>query len=85
MVGPSSRQFPVVLRLRVRLVVHLGRNATDKVVSIGFIFINLYQELGPQNLTVEPVAYRAGLPLLTQKGTAFAAELTGLKQPCGRP
>ena len=47
--------------------------------------MSLYQKLGPQNLTGELAVYRAGLLLLTQKGTAFAAVLTDLKQPYGRP
>jgi len=43
--------------------------------------MSLYQKLGPQNLTVELVVYRAGLPLLTQKGTALATESTDLNSP----
>ena len=83
MVGPSSRQFPLVLRLRVWLVFHLGRDTVNEGVGVGLM--SLYQKLGPQNLTGELAVYRAGLLLLTQKGTAFAAVLTDLKQPYGRP
>ncbi|MBH0203800.1 MAG: hypothetical protein HP496_16225 [Nitrospira sp.] len=44
---------------------------------------NLYNELGPQNLTVELVVHGAGLPILMKKGTAFAAELADLKRTYG--
>ncbi len=63
-----------------RIVMHL--NASDEKVQRGTLnnIKHLYQELGPQNLTVELVVHGAGLPLLTKKGTAFAAELTDLKK-----
>lgn len=59
-----------------RIVMHL--NSGDEKVQRGTLnnIQHLYQELGPQSLTVELVVHGAGLPLLTKKGTAFAAELT---------
>jgi uncharacterized protein len=44
---------------------------------------NLYNELGPQKLTVELVVHGAGLPLLVRKGMTFADELTDLKRAYG--
>lgn len=66
-----------------RIVMHL--NASDEKVQRGTLnnIKHLYQELGPQNLTVELVVHGAGLPLLTKKGTAFAAELADLKKVYG--
>lgn len=66
-----------------RIVMHL--NASDEKVQRGTLnnIKHLYQELGPQNLTVELVVHGAGLPLLTKKGTAFAAELADLKKTYG--
>ena len=66
-----------------RVVMHL--NASDEKVQRGTLnnIKHLYQELGPQNLTVELVVHGAGLPLLTKKGTTFAAELADLKKTYG--
>jgi uncharacterized protein len=66
-----------------RVVMHL--NSGDEKVQRGVLnnIKHLYQELGPQNLTVELVVHGAGLPLLTKKGTAFAAELADLKKTYG--
>jgi intracellular sulfur oxidation DsrE/DsrF family protein len=66
-----------------RIVMHL--NASDENVQRGTLnnIKHLYQELGPQNLTVELVVHGAGLPLLTKKGTAFAAELADFKRVYG--
>ena len=66
-----------------RVVMHL--NSGDEKVQRGALnnIKHLYQELGPQNLTVELVVHGAGLPLLTKKGTAFAAELADLKKTYG--
>jgi uncharacterized protein len=66
-----------------RVVMHL--NASDEKVQRGTLnnIKHLYQELGPQNLTVELVVHGAGLPLLTKRGTTFADELTDLKRTYG--
>lgn len=66
-----------------RIVMHL--NSGDEKVQRGTLsnIKHLYQELGPQNLTVELVVHGAGLPLLIKKGTAFAAELADLKKTYG--
>jgi intracellular sulfur oxidation DsrE/DsrF family protein len=66
-----------------RVVMHL--NSGDEKVQRGALnnIKHLYQELGPQNLTVELVVHGAGLPLLTKKGTASAAELADLKKTYG--
>ncbi|MBI5672900.1 MAG: DsrE family protein [Nitrospirae bacterium] len=66
-----------------RVVMHL--NSGDEKVQRGILnnITHLYQELGPQNLTVELVVHGAGLPFLTKKGTASAAELADLKKTYG--
>jgi intracellular sulfur oxidation DsrE/DsrF family protein len=66
-----------------RVVMHL--NSGDEKVQRGALnnIKHLYQELGPQNLTVELVVHGAGLPLLMKKGTASAAELTDLRKTYG--
>jgi uncharacterized protein len=66
-----------------RVVLHL--NSGDEKVQRGALnnVKNLYQEFSPQSLTVELVVHGAGLPLLTKKGTLFAAELTELRQAFG--
>ena len=66
-----------------RVVMHL--NSGDEKVQRGALnnITHLYQELGPQNLTVELVVHGAGLPLLTKRGTTFADELTDLKRTYG--
>jgi uncharacterized protein len=66
-----------------RVVMHL--NSGDEKLQRGALnnIKHLYQELGPQNLTVELVVHGAGLPFLMKKGTAFAAELADLKKTYG--
>ena len=66
-----------------RVVIHLN-SGDEKVQRAALNNIkNLYNELGPQNLTVELVVHGAGLPLLTKRGTTFADELTHLKRTYG--
>lgn len=66
-----------------RVVMHL--NSGDEKVQRSALnnIKNLYQEFGPQHLTIELVVHGAGLPLLTRKGTIVAAELADLKQTYG--
>jgi intracellular sulfur oxidation DsrE/DsrF family protein len=66
-----------------RVVLHL--NSGDEKVQRGVLnnIKNLYQEFSPQSLTVELVVHGAGLPLFIKKGTAFAVELTELRQAYG--
>ena len=63
-----------------RVVLHL--NSDDEKVQRGVLnnIRHLYQELGPQNLFVELVVHGPGLPILIKTRTAFAHELTDLKQ-----
>lgn len=66
-----------------RVVIHLN-SGEEKVQRAALNNIrNLYNELGPQKLTVELVVHGAGLPLLVKKGTTFADELTDLKRTYG--
>ncbi len=66
-----------------RVVIHLN-SGEEKVPCAALNNIkNLYNELGPQKLTVELVVHGAGLPLLVKKGTTFAEELAELKQRYG--
>jgi len=66
-----------------RVVMHLN-SGDEKVQRAALNNIkNLYNELGPQKLTVELVVHGAGLPLLVKKGTTFADELTDLKRTYG--
>ena len=66
-----------------RIVVHL--NSGDEEVQRGTLnnIKHLYQELGPQNLTIELVVRGAGLPLRMKKGTASVAEMADLKKTSG--
>jgi len=66
-----------------RVVMHL--NSGDEKVQRGALnnMRNLYLELGPENLLVELVVHGSALPLLIKDKTAFAAELTDLKQTYG--
>ncbi len=60
-------------------------NSGDEKVQRGALnnIKHLYQELGPQNLTVELVIHGAGLPLLMKRGAAFTTELADLKKTYG--
>ena len=66
-----------------RVVMHLN-SGDEKVQRAALNNIkHLYNELGPQKLTVELVVHGVGLPLLVKKGTTFADELTDLKRTYG--
>jgi intracellular sulfur oxidation DsrE/DsrF family protein len=61
-------------------VIHLNSGEEKVQRAVLSNIKNLYNELGPQKLTIELVVHGAGLPLLVKKDTTFADELTDLKR-----